>query len=92
MEKTLIPTEITKALLIKNGYKEMVYGDYCAYMKEVEGFWLSFKYDMSNTPNRDWYLHVDSSERCTVAGCDVQYVHQAQQLMEIFDVKLKFHV
>ena len=92
MEKALIPTKITKTLLVKNGYKRMICGDYYEYMKEVEGYWLTFKYDMSNTPNRDWYLHVDNSSRESVAGCDVQYVHQAQQLMEIFDVKLEFEL
>lgn len=89
MEKTIKPIPITKELLIRNGYTKK--RDY-DYIKEVDGYWLTFKYDMSNTPNRDWYLHVDSSDRCTVAGCDVQYIHQAQQLMEIFDVKLEFEL
>lgn len=92
MEKTLKPTPITKGLLVKNGYIEESYGEYYNFTKEVDGYWLTFEYLMSNTPKRDWYLHVDGSDRCTVAGCDVQYIHQAQQLMEIFDVKLEFEL
>lgn len=92
MEKIINPIEITEELLIKNGYKEETSYNYFDFTKEIDGYWLTFRYNMSNTPNRDWYLHVDGSDRCTVAGCDVQYIHQAQQLMEIFDVKLEFEL
>lgn len=92
MKKTTTPVPITKELLIKNGYIGKSFNEYYDYSKEVDGYLLTFKYLMSNTPERDWYLHVDDSDRCTVAGCDVQYIHQAQQLMEIFDVKLEFEL
>lgn len=85
----LEPIPITKELLLKNGFIE--YGISTQYYeKEVGNFWITFKYDLSNTPNRDWFFHVDSDDRCSVASCDVQYVHQAQNLMNILGCKLEF--
>lgn len=92
MEKIINPIPITKELLVKNGYIEESGYTYHDFTKEVDGYWLTFEYLMSNTPKRDWCLQVDDSNRCIVASCDVQYIHQAQQLMEIFDVKLEFEL
>ena len=92
MKKTTAPVPITKELLVRNGYEEESFGEYYDFSKEVDGYWLTFQSDMSNTPKRNWYLQVDNNRRESVAGCDVQYIHQAQQLMEIFDVKLEFEL
>lgn len=33
---------------------------------------------LSNTPGRDWYVHVDNEVYETIGAFDVQYVHQLQ--------------
>lgn len=86
----LEPIPITKELLLKNGFVEKTYNEYYEYVKEVDEHWVTFKRDVSNTPNRDWFLHIDSCDRCTVGGCDVQYVHQAQVLCNVLGIELKF--
>lgn len=86
----LEPIPITKELLLKNGFVERHNLGYYEYIKEVNNHWLTFKWDVSNTPNRDWYLHIDSCDRCTVGGCDIQYVHQAQTFCNVLGIELEF--
>lgn len=88
----LKPIPITKKLLLKNGFVEESYDEYYEYIKEVDDHWLTFKWDVSNTPNRDWYLHIDSCDRCTVGGCDVQYIHQVQTLCNVLGIDLKLEL
>ena len=88
----LEPIPITKELLLKNGFVEESYDEYYDYIKKVEEHWLTFKWDVSNTPNRDWYLHIDSCDRCTVGGCDVQYIHQVQTLCNVLGIDLKLEL
>lgn len=88
----LEPIPITQALLLKNGFRRTELPcdtEWAEYEKEVDGYWLSFRLGVLDS--RVWYLHVDNSDRDTVAGCDIQYVHQAQALMAIFGVELEFN-
>lgn len=89
---TLEPILITKKLLLENGFRFEKRGEYEDYYKEFGDFLLAFKYNISNTPKRDWYLHVDGSVRSSVGGCDVQYIHEAQNLMNILGMKIEFEL
>jgi hypothetical protein len=31
-----------------------------------------------------WNLHVDNSDMCSIASCDVEYIEQIQAIMEIY--------
>lgn len=87
----LEPIPITEDLLLKNGFiKGEPISNYYDYEKECCGYWLTFKHNVSNMPKRDWFLHIDSADRCSVGGCDVQYVHQAQNLCNILGFKMEF--
>lgn len=50
--------------------------------KEQDGFWLQLsKY--SNTPGRDWNVHVDNQDRQSVAGMDVSRFSHIDSLLEL---------
>lgn len=84
----LEPIPITKELLLKSGFVEESYDEFYDYIKEVDSHWIAFK-RVSNTPNRDWYLHIVSCGRCTVGGCDIQYIHQVQTFCNVLGIDLK---
>ena len=89
----LEPIPITEELLLKNGFikndylREIV--DIKEYEKQIDKCLVSFR-DTSNTIGRDWYIHIDNRDCCSVGGCDVQYVNQAQNICTILGVKLDF--
>lgn len=31
-----------------------------------------------------WSIHIDNSDMCTIANCDVEYIEQIQTLMELY--------
>lgn len=50
--------------------------------KKQDGFWLQLsKY--SNTPGRDWNVHVDNQDRQSVAGMDVSLFSHIDNLLEL---------
>lgn len=94
----LEPIPITKDILLKNGFKRRVllgkseYNDEIAdYEKEISGFFISFR-DTSNTIDRDWFVHIDNCNRCTCGGCDVQYLHQVQNVANVLGFTIDFQV
>lgn len=33
--------------------------------------------------NNEWHVHIDSEDYCTIANCELTYVHQLQQLLRL---------
>lgn len=90
--KDIDPIPITKELLLKNGFEFIKYRNLEQYSKGFGEFNLRFDYKMSNTPNRDWHLQIVIEERCSIGGCDVQYIHQVQTMCHVLGIELIFEV
>lgn len=88
----LEPIPITEELLLKNGFEFIEYRDLEQYSKVFGKFNLRFDYKMSNTPNRDWHLQIVIEERCSIGGCDVQYIHQVQTFCNVLGIELKLEL
>lgn len=87
---TLIdPIELTTDLLKKLSFKvEHVrgassYEGYTTWVAYDSGFCFAITHGLSNTPGRDWTMHIDNADRQTIANCDMAYLHQAQQLARL---------
>lgn len=95
---TLEPIPISEELLIKNGFNKNVliegydlFDDFIEYEKYIDGFFVTFR-QTSNTIDRDWYVHIDNCNRFTCGGCDVQYIHQVQNLANILGFSIEFEL
>lgn len=88
----LEPIPITEELLLKNGFEFIEYRNLEQYSKVFGEFNLRFDYKMSNTPNRDWHLQIVIEERCSIGGCDVQYIHQVQTMCHVLGIELKLEL
>lgn len=91
----IIPILITEDFLTRNGFEldEKIYEDFedKYYELKLEKFSITI-HEGSNTIGRDWWVHIDSEDCCSIASADIQYVHHLQNLLNImniqFDIKL----
>lgn len=78
------PIPITESTLLKFGFEKNQ--DYSHTYDEYKINFNSFTITVdscSNNPNRYWYCHIDSEKHETVGGCDIQYVHELQNLIRV---------
>lgn len=85
------PTPISEEFLVKNGFIMddrfiKIAGDKY-YQLKLDKFTITMR-DSSNTLGRDWWVHIDNEDCCTIASADVQYVHQMQNLFNIANLEI----
>lgn len=95
---TLEPIQITEEILTKNGFYKKVlfekndfFGEVVEYEKSFCNFFVAFRktdYDIDRT----WYVHIDNSNLFTCCSCDVQYIHQVQNLANILGFSIEFEL
>jgi len=89
--ETLSYIEITEENLSKYlGFKRYTW--YSADLIEVfvldlPRFHATVRKEYTNHPNKNWYLHVDNEDFSTVAGVDVQYIHEIQNILILIQDK-----
>ena len=49
-------------------------------------------YNYSNTPNRDWYMHVDNEVCSSCGSLDFQTVKHFNTFMELLDINFRLNV
>lgn len=53
-------------------------------------YWfIEMRWDLSNTPGRDWGCHIDNCIHETVAYADIGTVEQFNKLMDLMDIEFK---
>lgn len=87
----ITPLEITEEFLKRNGFEldEKMYEDFedKYYELKLEKFMITI-HEGSNTIGRNWWIHIDNEDCCTIASADVQYVHQLQNLFNTANVEI----
>lgn len=77
------PILITKELLEKNGFKkEGVIELYNLYAGIDHRVTIHDDKEYMNS-NNEWYVHVDSEDYSTIAGCELTYLHELQHLLKL---------
>lgn len=92
----IAPIEITEEFLCRNGFEfdyelHGVDDSLKFYELKLDKFTISL-HEGSNTVGRDWWIHIDNEDCCTIASADIQYVHQLQNLLNICDIELNIIV
>lgn len=87
----ITPIEINEEFLSLNGFEidkimNEEFGEKY-YELKLEKFTITI-HEGSNTIGRDWWVHIDNEDCCTIASADVQYVHQLQNLFNIANVEI----
>ena len=86
------PIPITKELLEKNGFERenliTSYNHYTGIDNRV-----SLNDDFYYINSRDvWSVHVDSEDYCTIANCELTYLHELQHLLKLCNIDFEFVV
>jgi hypothetical protein len=89
--KYVKPIRITEEFLKSNGFvlDDDINGitEEKYYLLKLDKFTITI-HEGSNTLGRDWWVHIDNEDCCTIASADVQYVHQLQNLFNIANVEI----
>jgi hypothetical protein len=89
--KYVEPIRITEEFLKSNGFvldddiNDITEEKY--YLLKLDKFTITI-HEGSNTLGRDWWVHIDNEDCCTIASADVQYVHQLQNIFNIANVEI----
>ena len=92
----ITPLEITEEFLGWNGFEfdyelHGVDDSLKFYELKLDMFTISI-HEGSNTLGRNWWIHIDNKDCCTMASADIQYVHQLQNILNICDIELQLIV
>jgi hypothetical protein len=83
------PILLTPEILEKNGFERdkniSLYNAYTGINSRVT---LHDDFMSMNSRNM-WDVHVDSEDFCTIANCELTYVHQLQQLLRLCKIDKK---
>ena len=82
--------EITREWLINNNFIKENTGE-IIYIKESQGYEI-IMYNVSNTIGKKWYVHIDNQDCESVANVDVQYIHELQRVLSMFDLFTQFNL
>lgn len=81
------PIPITKELLEKNGFERekliTLYNHYTGIDNRVS---LNNDLYCMNSKNI-WNVHIDSEDYCTIANCELTYLHELQALLQICKIE-----
>lgn len=81
---------ITIGFLQSLGWKyDVIYG--CSFWRFItpDGYPLTLREDMSNFPGRNWVLHVDSKDCCTIGAVDIDNCEQFDKMMDLLDIEFR---
>ena len=86
------PIPITKELLEKNGFEreelELPHNYYSGIGDRVI---LNDNRDYMNSNNK-WSVHIDSEDYCTIAHCELTYLHELQHLLTLCKIDFDWKV
>lgn len=77
------PIPLTPEILGKNGFKlEYFTLEWARYIGINDRVVLSNDKEYMNSRN-EWYVHIDSEDYCSIASCELTYVHELQHLLKL---------
>ena len=91
----LIPIPLTETILQKSGFdleEDYFLDGEARYYRKTIGNGRYFLTVLYYEGHDDFILHVDDCDKCTVVGGNIQYVHQLQNLLNIYNIELEVNV
>ena len=77
------PIPITKEILEKNGFVlNEVVKEYYIFRGIDNRVYICNDREYINSRN-EWHVHIDSEDYCTIASCELTYVHELQNILRL---------
>lgn len=86
------PIPLTPEIFEKNGFEKaeniQLYNYYLGIDDRVSLHDYAYDINSSNT----WHVHIDSEDYCSIANCELTYLHELQNLLRICKINFEFVV
>lgn len=76
------PIQLTPEVLEKNGFRVEHNIGFYALIGIDDRVELQNDKEYMNSRN-EWYVHIDSEDYCTIANCELTYVHELQHILRL---------
>ena len=77
------PMPLTPEILGKNGFKLEYFTSECEHYIGIDDrVALNNDKEYMNSSN-EWHVHIDSEDYCTIASCELTYVHELQHILRL---------
>lgn len=76
------PIPLTPEILEKNGFEDQGFRHHDELNGIDDRVVLSNERERMNSVN-EWYVHIDSIYYCTIASCELTYVHELQHILRL---------
>lgn len=76
------PIPLTPEILEKNGFENQGFRHHDEYDGINDRVVLSNYKDYMNSAN-EWYVRIDSEDYCSIARCELTYVHELQHILRL---------
>ena len=86
-EDNIRPIPLTEEFFEKNGFKKVNYAPLNIVMFESKDKRIQI-IDLTNSGKGYWNVHIDNEDYATIGSCDVKYVHQFQQLLQLCEYEM----
>lgn len=83
------PIFLTTSILEKNGFEDQGFRHHNELNGIDDRVVLSNERERMNSVN-EWYVHIDSIYYCTIANCELTYVHELQHLLRLCKIDKEF--
>ena len=93
-------TSITSELLIKNGFKkkydeilqEYIWDIFVPLKTDPNTMYHLVIKNYSNTPNRNWYIHVDNEVCSSCGSLDIETIYHFNKFIRLLDIDFKIEI
>jgi hypothetical protein len=85
------PIPLTKEILEKNGFENQGFRHHDQYNGIDDRVLLNNNKAYMNSVN-EWFVHIDSEDYCTIANCELTYVHELQNLLKLCKINFEFNI
>lgn len=86
------PIPLTPEILEKNGFVlNEVIKEYYIFRGIDNRVYLCNDHEYINSRN-EWHVHIDSEDYCSIASCELTYVHELQHILRLCNIKTEIVV
>lgn len=77
------PIQLTPEILEKNGFEKAENIQLYYYCLGIDDRVSLHDYVHDINSSNTWHVHIDSEDYCTIANCELTYVHELQHLLKL---------
>lgn len=86
------PIPLTPEILEKNGFEKDKFIPQEKYYNGIDNRVIVHNdKEFMNSVN-EWHAHIDSEDYCTIAHCELTYLHELQHLLRLCNIDFEFLV